>query len=354
MVSFYPGPSRVHDEVPRWTAKAAKKGILSMNHRSTEFMQLAEDTVLQLRQKLKVPRTYTTFFVSSATECWEIIAQSFVQRRSIHCYNGAFGRKWYQYTKKLRPEAQEFPFHLQQPLELGNIRPGVDDLLCITQNETSNGSSVTPSKLDVIRRTHPDPLIAVDATSSMAGIELNFRKADIWFASVQKCFGLPAGLALLICSPRALERAAAVGDRLHYNSVLFMQEMMHSWQTTHTPNVLGIYLLNQALHKMKVISETGAITKARANNWFSFMEAHPFLQPLITSKNVRSSTVITVSGETAYLERLKAAAKQHGYLLGNGYGEYKTSTLRIANFPVITDREINSLKRFLKSHKGLN
>lgn len=352
MVSFYPGPSRVHDEVPRWTAEAAKKGILSMNHRSSEFMDLAENTVLLLRQKLKVPRTYTVFFVSSATECWEIIAQSFVQRTSIHCYNGDFGEKWYQYTRKLRPEAQEFRFNLQQPLDLGDLNPRADDVLCITQNETSNGSSVTPSTLHAIRAKYPDALIAVDTTSSMAGIELNFAKADIWFASVQKCFGLPAGLALMICSPRALERAEAIGDRLHYNSVLFMHDMMRSWQTTHTPNVLGIYLLNRALHKMRFINKTGAITKERAKAWFNFVEDLPALQPLIANKNVRSSTVITVTGETSYLAELKAAAKKHGFLLGKGYGEYKTTTLRIANFPVITDREISGLKRFLKGFKA--
>ncbi len=352
MVSFYPGPSRVHDEVPRWTAEAAKKGILSMNHRSMEFMHLAEDTVLRLRQKLNVPRTYTVFFVSSATECWEIIAQSFVQRRSVHCYNGAFGEKWYQYTNKLRPGAQALRFNLQQPLDVEDLVLDRDDVLCITQNETSNGSSVAPSTLHAIRTKYRAPLIAVDATSSMAGIELNFTKADLWFASVQKCFGLPAGLALLICSPRSLERAEAIGERDHYNSVLFMREMMRSWQTTHTPNVLGIYLLNRALHKMRVIAETGAITKERAKAWFNFVESLPALQPLIANKNVRSSTVITLSCETTYLEKLKAAAKRKGFLLGNGYGEYKTTTLRIANFPVITDREINSLKRFLKGFKA--
>lgn len=315
-------------------------------------MQLAEDTVLLLRKKLNVPRTYTVFIVSSATECWEIIAQSFVQRRSMHCYNGAFGEKWYQYTKKLQPAAQALPFNLQQPLDLRGINLDVEDVLCLTQNETSNGSSVSPSTLNTIRTRFPDPLIAVDATSSMAGIELNFTKADLWFASVQKCFGLPAGLALLICSPKALERAESIGERGHYNSVLFMREMMRSWQTTHTPNVLGIYLLNRALHKMRVIAETGAITKERAKAWFNFAESLSALQPLIANHNVRSSTVITVSGETTYLEKLKAAAKRKGFLLGNGYGEYKTTTLRIANFPVITDREINSLKRFLKGFKA--
>jgi phosphoserine aminotransferase len=53
----------------------------------------------------------------------------------------------------------------------------------------------------------PDALIAVDATSSMAGVELDWQSADIWFASVQKCFGLPAGMAVMVCSPRALQYA---------------------------------------------------------------------------------------------------------------------------------------------------
>lgn len=70
MISFYPGPSRVHDAVPKYVSDAFKKGILSMNHRSPEFVEVSEKTISLLKQKLNIPRNYTIFYASSATDVW--------------------------------------------------------------------------------------------------------------------------------------------------------------------------------------------------------------------------------------------------------------------------------------------
>lgn len=198
MISFYPGPSRTHDEIPRYVKDAHAAGLMSINHRSDEFMSICKKTVKLLKQKLRIPKNYTVLFTSSATECWEIIAQS-IGHKTFHLYNGAFGQKWFEYTKKLKPEAASFPFDLNEPLNPKKlILSETEGLFCITQNETSNGTQVHPSILKELKKNNPGYLIAVDATSSMAGIKLDFELADIWFASVQKCFGLPAGLGILI------------------------------------------------------------------------------------------------------------------------------------------------------------
>jgi len=101
MISFYPGPSRVHDEIPTYVKDAARQGIMSMNHRSEEFMTISKRTIALLKQKLNIPKNYTIFFTTSATECWEIIAQSWITDKSYHLFNGSFGQKWYEYTHKL-------------------------------------------------------------------------------------------------------------------------------------------------------------------------------------------------------------------------------------------------------------
>ncbi len=176
-----------------------------MNHRSPEFMALCENTVSLLKEKLDIPATYTVFFTSSATECWEIIAQSIISEKSLHIFNGAFGEKWFDYTHRLVPGAQAFPFDAESKLDLKKLPLKNQEVICLTQNETSNGTELNESIIASIKRKNPRALIAVDATSSMAGIELNFKSADVWFASVQKCFGLPAGLAIMVCSPQAIQ-----------------------------------------------------------------------------------------------------------------------------------------------------
>jgi phosphoserine aminotransferase len=349
MISFYPGPSRVHDGVPNYVKDAYQKGILSINHRSAEFMEISKKTVLLLREKLNVPRNYQVFFTSSATECWEIIAQSLIKNNSYHFYNGAFGEKWYDYTRRLRRQAKGIPFLMDDaldPKKMGNIKK--DSVLCITQNETSNGTQVAPATIRSIKRNNPDCIVAVDATSSMGGITLDFRTADVWYASVQKCFGLPAGLGVLICSPRAIQRAKDIGERQHYNSLLFMADMMMKWQTSYTPNVLGIYLLQRVLEKSKPIDRVHKKTVERYNQWMTLLCERKEVAPLIKNKSVQSFTVIPVNASQEITSQLKAEAKKKGMLLGEGYGAWKLNTFRIANFPALKKKEHKKLMHFME------
>jgi phosphoserine aminotransferase len=350
MISFYPGPSRVHDQIPKYVKDAYHKGILSMNHRSEEFMTLCEKTVTLLKEKLDIPKNYTIFFTSSATECWEILAQSLIKKESLHIYNGAFGEKWFDYTKRIRPNAKAIAFNCEHEINLEEIKFSKSELICITQNETSNGTQVSDALISSIQKKYTKALIAVDATSSMAGIELNFMKADVWFASVQKCFGLPAGLAVMVCSPKVLERIKSIKENSHYNSLLFMNEMKNKWQTPYTPNVLGIYLLMRAIKGSKKIDSVHKKIEARAKAWQDFFKDGKNLRLYIQNSRVRSRTVITITGKPELLSEVKKKAKKKGFLLGEGYGKFKSETFRIANFPAIRKSEITALQKFLKGY----
>ncbi len=349
MISFYPGPSRVHDEIPRYVNDAARLGILSINHRSDVFVELSKTTIRLLKEKLNIPKQYTVLFTSSATECWEIIAQSLVRKKSIHFYNGAFGEKWFTYTQRLKPDSVGVNFDYQHTLKTSVTVPNDAQVICITQNETSNGTQVSNTIIRAIKKNNQHALVAVDATSSMGGIVLDFKAADIWFASVQKCFGLPAGLGLMVCSPRAVEEAKLNSERNHYNSFIFMNEMMQNWQTPFTPNVLGIYLLMRVLKNSPTIKETHQKILARAERWRLFFEEQKFTM-LVSSDRARSHTVLVLQGEPEFILALKRKAKKAGFIVGDGYGSLKSTTFRVANFPALKDKEVNALMKFLKNY----
>lgn len=344
MISFYPGPSRTYDEIPKYVKDAHRKGIVSISHRSEEFMEICQKTVELLKEKLNVPNNYTVFFASSATECWEIIAQSLITKTSSHYYNGSFGEKWYEYTKRLVPGATGIPFEKEKRL----IVAPTSKFICLTQNETSNGTELSASLLRSIRKNNPDSIIAIDATSSMAGVELPIKTADVWFASVQKCFGLPAGLAIMICSTKAIDRMKSINEKNHYNSLVFMNEMMARWQTPYTPNVLGIYLLMRVLKKVKPIRQVDKKITTRATEWVEFFKQSQNLKLYIRNAAVRSRTVLTISCDPDLISVIKKTAKGKGILLGDGYGALKKDTFRIANFPAIKQKEIKTLKQLLR------
>jgi phosphoserine aminotransferase len=72
------------------------------------------------------------------------------------------------------------------------------------------------------------------------------------------------------------------------------------------------------------------------------------LKDLVLLPRLRSNTVISIKGEPSKIQEIKKLAKENGFLLGNGYGKWKENTFRIANFPAITDEEIESLLEFLE------
>jgi phosphoserine aminotransferase len=348
MISFYPGPSRIYPKVARYMADACKKGVVSINHRSEAFMNLYRTTTELFQKKLFLPDQYALYFVSSATECWEIIAQSLTETQSIHLFNGAFGRKWHSYASQLN-DAKALPFDMQSTLPAAKYSGA--DVICITQNETSNGTQVKNQIIQKIRRLNPGTLLAVDATSSMGGIKLDWHAADVWFASVQKCFGLPAGLGVLICSPAAIQKAEHINNRKHYNSLLLLEEMRQRNQTSYTPNVLGIYLMMRVLQDIKDIARIEKTIRGRFRKWERFFdEKSSNLNFLIQNKNVRSYTVLTIETQPKILTELKEKAREAGLILGEGYGSWKQNTFRIANFPALKPSEIARLMDFLYNH----
>jgi phosphoserine aminotransferase len=349
MISFYPGPSRVHDEIPNYVKDAYKLGIMSINHRSEEFVKMSEATIGLLKKKLNIPKNYTVFFTSSATECWEIIAQSLITEKSYHLYSGSFGQKWFDYTKRLKQGAEGFAFNAEKKIAPKDFIFNSGEVICITHNETSNGTQVNNTIIRAVRKNNPQHLIAIDATSSMGGVTLDFKAADIWLASVQKCFGLPAGLGIMICSPQTIEAAKSIGENAHYNSLNFMATMMEKWQTPYTPNVLSIYLLMRVMEKAPDIMISHDLLVKRHNDWVHFLAKRKSIQHLIKNKAVHSHTVIPVAGTPEAVAEIKRLAKKEGFLLGEGYGDLKASTFRIANFPAIRTHEIDRLKRFLSA-----
>lgn len=346
MISFYPGPSRLHPSISLYMQEAFDSGILSVNHRSPEFIALSKQCIHFLKLKLSIPEGYSVFYTSSATECWEIIAQSLVKKHAFHIYNGAFGQKWFEYAKALVPEASFKEFSAEQELTIDSILTEAD-VICVTQNETSNGTYLDKGKLSVIRNAFPQSLLAVDITSSLGGTALDFASADVWLASVQKCLGLPAGMGLLICSPKAIERAEALNEKQHYNSLLHFHEKMQSWQTPYTPNVLAIYLLKRVMEDSPSIAETDRKVWASAQEYYKLLSVGSDLRLLVKEASLRSGTVIAVEGEKNMISAVKEDAKKHGLLLGNGYGALAETTFRIANFPSIMEAERNELKDYL-------
>jgi len=143
-----------------------------------------------------------------------------------------------------------------------------------------------------------------------------------------------------------------VGDNAHYHSLNSMVKQMLNHQTTHTPNALGIYLLSRVLQARESIKVIQPHLTERAQKLYDYFEqVQPLgLRPLIDSPEARSTTVIGLQGPAALIDEVKRRARDEASLqLGGGYGDLKTTSLRIANFPAVPDAAFEALVQFFES-----
>lgn len=345
---FTPGPAQLYPTFEKHLQTFVANQLGSISHRSQQYRDLHKFTVDQLRTLLKVPDTHAILFLGSASEVWERILFSCVELESFHLVNGSFSKKFYDYSNALNKYA-----HLQEkPMGQGFVASEIEvpeyaELICVTHNETSSGVQMPVAEIHKLKQRNPGKLIAVDMVSSAPYPDLDYSLIDNAFFSVQKAFGLPAGLGVWIVSEKCLEKAKNIRNQYSigaHNDILTLWKNAQNNETPATPNVMGIYLLGKIAEDF---NEIGADTirkqtEQKAAALYKFIDKTNGFSSFVKEKAFRSQTVIVADTKQPSADIIKVI-KEKGMVIGSGYGQFKGSQLRIANFPATSSEEIDKL-----------
>ena len=352
-IFFTPGPSALYFTVEEHLKKALKEQVAEINHRSAQaegYFKAAQDN---LKALMNVPEDYHVFFLSSATEVWERLIQNCVVEKSFHFCYGAFSNRFYDFAIKMGIQAEKAESDFGSIPEDYAI-PEDTELISMVLNETSAGVTFPTEKIYEIREGHPNALIAVDGVSAFPAIDLDISKVDSAYFSVQKCFGLPAGLGVWIVNDRCLKKSTeklAAGHSIGtYQALPNLLKNAAKYQPTYTANVLNIYLLSKVTADML---EKGIEVIRRETNYKGLLlqhmvESHPELTHFVTETGLRSKTVV-VANTNGPSERWIEALSVKGFVVGNGYGPYKGKQIRIASFPTHSKEQIELLVDIVNS-----
>ena len=346
-VNFTPGPSQLYFTVADHAREAFKSGVPSLSHRSKLFEEISYETTSGIRELLNIPAGYEIYFTGSATEIWERIIQNLVEEKSLHFVNGSFSKRFFEIAQQLnrRPEkieAKDGEGFSEQPTNIST------EVIALTHNETSTGVSLPLEFIHNFKNTSPDALIAVDAVSSLPYPAIDFTKVDSVFFSVQKGFGLPAGLGVWIVNERCIAKAEqllskgiSIGS---YHNIPTLKSNATKNQTPETPNVLGIYLLNQVVKDFlrRGVQTIRRETEYKAAILYQALEQNALLSPFVKDKKFQSKTVIVADCQT-HTERLTKYLQSKGLFPGDGYGPNKKTQLRFANFPAHSKEQFEYL-----------
>lgn len=345
-INFTPGPSQLYFTVADHVRKAFRDGIPSLSHRTKAFEEISREATEGLRELLNVPPNYHLVFCSSATEIWERIIQNLVEEHSFHLVNGAFSKKFYEVAMQLHRNA--FRTEIKPGEGFQEINVPSTEIIALTQNETSTGVSIPLNVVHSFRDKNPGALVVVDAVSSLPYPDFDYSKIDSVFFSVQKGFGLPAGLGVWMVNDRCLAKAEALLSKNisigSYHSLPSLVSMAQKNQTPETPNVLGIYLLSKVVHDMlrRGIHIIRKETEYKAAVLYQAVNRQELLNPFVKDERWQSKTVLVIeSGEQT--EKLTKLLLQKGMQPGDGYGSAKTHQLRFANFPAHSKEQYHLL-----------
>lgn len=343
-----PGPV----EVSRKTFDAMCRPMIG--HRGQGFKDLYAGIQPRL-QSLFGTRQLVYLSTSSAWGVMEAAIRNLVRGKVLNCMCGAFSDKWFDVARRCGKEAEALQVPWGSPIRAEEIdrrlASGTIDALTLIHNETSCGLMNPLAEIAALKRKYPDVLFIVDAVSSLSAVPIRFDELgiDVLLAGVQKALALPPGLALFTCSPAALKRAEAAGDRGYYFDFLEFQKNAEQHMTPSTPSISLIYGLASKLEDIDAEGlEARYARHAQTNRMLADWAARNGFT-LFPEAGFESRTLLCVNngakpgGRTIDVAKFQKLVKDQGILIDGGYGKIKGTTFRISNMGDETPETIGAL-----------
>lgn len=352
-IYFTPGPTQMYPGMSQFLQDAMQEDVASISHRSDAFRDIYKTAVEGLKALLELPDNYHVLFLGSASEAWERILLNTVEQKSFHFVNGSFSKKFHQYATGLGKEAAKATTPFGEGFHPESLTIDEDnELIAVTQNETSSGVAFPLEDIYALRKRYPEQLLAVDMVSCIPVPPMDFTQIDTAFFSVQKCFGMPAGLGVWLVNDRCIQKNKTLTDKgiltgPHHNLAELVKKAK-DYQTPSTPNVLAIYLLGKVCNDMlkRGINTIREESQEKFNILSKLIEDCSFLKPAVNESTHRSKTVIVANTKIPASELNKRLSRKN-MMIGSGYGDYKNSQIRIASFPCHSVEDIKSLSTAL-------
>jgi len=343
-MNFNVGPSQNGPEVADDIRDALEQGVTIISHRSPRFYEYFAKARREIFSYFSLPDDWKMYFLASGSEAMESACRGLIRKRSLHFVNGNFSRRAYDFATMIGKDAQlnERP-EMQGFTGEPEAVPTETDCAFFTKTETATGVATSWDYIREFRKRNPDVTVVCDVVSVAPTEPLDPELADFYFFGVQKACGLPAGLSVALCSPKALDKARALqkdGFDIGANrAITTLEEYAVKDATLDTPNVLQIYLLGKAFERFNVkgLATVESETIAKAQQLYNWLEKSEHYFPAVKDKTLRARTAVAVAfGEGVEEAQALAVLAEAGFETGLGYGHLRGTMLRIANFPAHT------------------
>ncbi|MYJ01386.1 MAG: alanine--glyoxylate aminotransferase family protein [Chloroflexi bacterium] len=337
-----PGPTPCPPEV-----LAAASGEM-INHRGPEFAELLERLTSGIRPFFGTEQEIMIISASGTGAMEAAIVNTLSPGDNVLCITvGSFGDRFGTIAERYgavdtRSEI-EWGEAATPELVAGLVQQDDYDALLITHNETSTGVTNPIGEIAAAVREVADPLIIVDAVSSLGSIEMRMDDwgLDAVVTASQKGWLSPPGIAMAALSERGWQAAERSAMPSFYFDLTTHHDYAERGQPPWTPALPTMYAMDAALPML--IDEGPEAIYARHHRFASWTRsaAKSLGLELLADEQYASDTVTAVKvpngmSGPAVTKRLR---EQHDVVIAGGQGKLAPSIWRIGHLGYLDESE---------------
>lgn len=343
---FIPGPTNMPDTI----RKACD--VATLDHRSPAFAAMFRPAVAGVKRVLKMDAGEVFLLPATGTGGWEAAITNTLSPGDtiLAARFGMFSQRWIDLCQRhgLTVEILETPWGQGMPLDrieaaLKADTDGRIKAVLATHNETATGvrSDIGGLRKAMDRAGH-GALLFVDGVSSIASMPFDFTAwgVDIAVTGSQKGFMLPAGLAILGVSDKALAAMDSVTLPRTYFDLRDQQKGYAAGGYPYTPPVGLIAGLARSIELLEDEGLDAVFARHhRLAEGVRRAVAAWGLEICAASPALASDTVTAVVAPAGFdgTEVVKLAAEKYHVAFGVGLGAVAGKVFRIGHLGMLSD-----------------
>jgi predicted phosphoserine aminotransferase len=204
---YIPGPTEVREDVIDAMCQPM------FGHRMDRMTDLYTTIVEDTKDFLGTDNDVIVL-TASGTEFWEASTLNLVDDRMLVPTCGSFSERHANVAERLGKDVDRLEYEWGQAIKPADVREALEtsdegyDVVTCVMNESSTGVRNPIEEIGDVVAEYPDTYFVVDAVSALGGdyVDIDAHDIDVIFASTQKAFAMPPGLAVCVVSDDAYDR----------------------------------------------------------------------------------------------------------------------------------------------------
>lgn len=343
---FVPGPTNI----PEIIRKACDQPTI--DHRSSAFARLFRPAIAGVRRILRMGEGEVIILPSTGTGGWEAAITNTLSPgdKVLTARFGMFSHRWIDMCQRHGLDVQviDAPWGEGAPIAPIETALAADSAhrikaVLAVHNETATGvkSDIAGIRAALDRTGHP-ALLLVDGVSSIGSMPFDMAGwgVDIAVAGSQKGFMLPAGLAILGVSSKAI---TAMETATLPRTFFDFRDMLNSYASGGYPYTPAVGLIAGLAKAIEMIEDEGMenvhARHRRLAEGVRRAVAAWGMRPCAAAPGLYSDTVtaVVVPDGCNGTDLVKLAAEKYGVAFGVGLGEVAGKVFRIGHLGMLSD-----------------